>query len=153
MRKYLLALLTLLGMAPIAYAQQAVQQQPSHLDAATVTQSTTAAVNTAATLTLPAVAGKYHQISLISLMLCQDTTASTSLQLAVTSSNLGGWNTQIGQASAAGSCSQFTYQFPLGLMSSATGTATTIVIPQPGAHGAPIINAFYSVVAGVPGNQ
>ena len=153
MRKYLLAFLTLLGLAPAAFAQQAVQQQPSHLDAATLTQSTTAAVTTAVTLTLPAVAGKYHQISNLTLELCQDTTGSTSLQIAWTTSNLGGLNGQVGQAASAGGCTQFPFVFPLGLLSNAPGTATTISIAAPGAHAAPIINAYYSLAAGVAGNQ
>lgn len=146
-KKLLLGLIGLLGLVGAAQAQQAqpVQQVPSHLDAATLVGSTSAAVNTAVTLTLAAIAGSYHYLSNLTLTLCQDTTGSTSLQLAVTSTNLGGFNTQIGQASAAGGCSSFPFQFPTLLKSSAPGTASTIVIPQPGAHGAGIINAFYEV--------
>lgn len=151
-KQLLLSVLALLGIlvgATQAQAQvsdgQRVQQSPIHLDAATALVGTSAAVNTAVTLTLAAVSGQYHYIQNLTITLCQDTTASTSLQIAVSSTNVGGFTTQVGQASAAGSCSPFPFVFPTGLKSTAPGTVTTIVVAAPGAHGAAIINAaFYT---------
>lgn len=153
MRKFLFALLALLGLTQAVYAQQAAQQQPSHLDAAVLTGSTTAAVSTAVTLTLPAVAGKYHQITRIDLFSCQDSTGAANPTANWTTSNLGGLNGQVGAASAAGGCWWLPLVFPSGLLSSAPGTATTISLPVSGAHSAPIIDVYYSAVAGVAGNQ
>lgn len=145
-KKLALAAAALLGIGVGAVqAQTLTQQSPTHLDAAVLTVASTAAVNTALTLTLPAVSGQYHYITSIDLRLCQDTTASTSLQLAVTSTNLNGWLTQIGQASAAGSCSDFPSVYPNGLKSAAPGTATVVTIAQPGTHGAAIGNINYYV--------
>ena len=148
-RKISASLLALLGFGIAgAQAQNAptfVQQSGSHLDAAILSQASTAAVNTALTVTLPAVSGQYHYITALTLGLCQDTTASTTLQIAVTTTNLNGWLTQIGQPSSAGRCDYFPYTYPNGLKSSAPGTATVITVAQPGAHGAPIVNVNYFV--------
>lgn len=152
MRKYLLAFLTLLGLAPVAFAQQAVQQQPSHLDAATLTQSTTAAVSTAVTVTLPAVAGKYHQITALNLELASDATGA-ACNAAWSTTNLGGLNGQIGIIAGVDAVALFPFYYPTGLLSNAPGTATTVVISTQCVHGAPIINVAYSAVAGVSGNQ
>lgn len=154
MRKLLLALLSVLGLTQAVYAQQATQQAPSHLDAAILTQSTTAAVSTAVTLTLPAVAGKFHQLWALNVEVASDATGG-ACNSAWSTTNLGGLNGQIGVASGAANAAAFPFYFPTGLLSNASGTATTIVISGTAscAHGAPIINAVYSAVAGVAGNQ
>lgn len=138
MKRILFGVLGLLGLVTsAAQAQQAIQASPTHLDAAALIAAATAAVNTALTVTLPAPASGLSQyITNININLCQDTTASTSLQLAVTSANLGGWLTQIGQASSAGACSQFNFPYPNGLKAAVPGTAVTLTIAQPGTHGA-----------------
>lgn len=144
LRNILGSLLALLGLGIAgANAQTAVQQSPSHLDAAVLTVASTAAVNTALTVTLPAVSGQYHYVTSVDLRLCEDTTASTSLQVAVTTTNLNGWLTQIGQASSAGACADFPATYPNALKSAAPGTNTVFTIGAPGAHGAAIINVNY----------
>lgn len=152
MRKFLFAFLTLLGLVPAALAQQAVQQAPSHLDAATLQQSTSAAVSTAVTLTLPAVAGKYHQIQALNLQLASDTTGG-ACNAAWSTTNLGGLNGQIGIIAGVDAQATYPFYYPTGLLSNAPGTATTVVISTQCAHGAPIIEVMYSAVAGVAGSQ
>ncbi len=141
LRKFAYSILAFLGLGMgAAQAQTAVQAVPQHLDAAQVVQSSTAAVNTALTVTVPGIAGQFFYVTNLTLQLCQDTTASTSLQLAVTTTNLNGWLTQIGQPSSAGRCDQFPFVYPNGLKSAAAGTATVVTVGQPGTHGAAIVS-------------
>lgn len=95
------------------------------------------AANTAATLTLPAVAGQYHYIT--SIMLRRANTSATAVaaaasNLAYTSTNLGGFTVRTGNLAAAGTTYQdFSLSLDNPLKSTAANTATTISAPAAGA--------------------
>lgn len=96
----------------------------------------TAAANTGATITLPAPGlGLYHYIT--NLQLCRNATAALAgtATLVITSTNLPGspaWS--VGNAMAAGGTQQdLVYAPTTPLKSSVANTATTIVMPVPGA--------------------
>jgi hypothetical protein len=96
----------------------------------------TAAANTAATITLPAAgAGLFHYITNINI--CRNATAALAgtATLVITSTNLPGspaWS--VGNAMIAGGTQiDLDYTPATPLKSSAANTATTIVMPAPGA--------------------
>lgn len=102
----------------------------------TLAVTVTAAANTGATLTLPAPgAGQFHYIT--SLQISRNATAALvgSATLVITSTNLPGalaWS--VGNAMAAGGTQRDVELAPTTpLKSSAANTATTIVMPIPGA--------------------
>lgn len=133
-RTLLFGLLGLLGLVTTSavQAQQLTQQSGTHLDAATTVAAATAAVNTALTLTLSAVAGQYHYITNISVGLCNNSTGTASPIVAVSSTNLGGWLSQIGIGTGIGNCQYKDFVYgPGGLKSNAAGVATTIVVAAP----------------------
>lgn len=95
----------------------------------------TAAANTSATATLPAVPGKYHYITGIVLMRAATAALAGTATLVHTSTNLPGspaWT--VGNAMVAGG-TQLDLNFRPGtpLRSSAAGVATTITMPAAGA--------------------
>ncbi len=141
MRKLFLSLLSLLGLIGTAQAQTAIQAVPQHLDAATTVAAGTAAVNTAVTVTFPAVSGQFLYVSSIRLHLCQNTTGGTTLQAVFSTTNLNGWVSQVGSPNVAGQCDQFTWLYPNGLKSAAAGTATVLTIAAPGAQTAAAVTA------------
>lgn len=103
-------------------------------DAATLHVTVTAAANTGATITLPAVAGLFIYIT--SLQIQRNATAALAgtATLVITSTNLPGspaWS--VGNAMAAGGTqTDLQYEPCLPLKASAAGVAVTVVMPIPG---------------------
>lgn len=96
----------------------------------------TAAANTAATITLPAAgAGLFHYITNINIMRNATAALAGTATLVITSTNLPGspaWS--VGNAMAAGGTQpDLNYSPTTPLKSSVANTATTIVMPAPGA--------------------
>lgn len=96
----------------------------------------TAAANTGATVTLPAAgAGLYHYITSINIMRNATAALAGAATLVITSTNLPGspaWS--VGNAMAAGGTqTDLSQEFPNPIKSSVANTATTIVMPVPGA--------------------
>jgi len=95
----------------------------------------TAAANTGGTITLPAVASKFHYITCIYLARTATAALAGTATLVVTSTNLPGslaWS--FGNAMAAGgSVNDLALEFGGNpIKSSAANIATTIVLPAPG---------------------
>ena len=98
-----------------------------------ITASPTA--GNAGTVTLPAVPGKYHYISAIHVQRSATAALAGTATLAITTTNIATapqW--QVGNAMAAGG-TQLDIQaaFNPPLKSAVAGTATTLVMPAPGA--------------------
>lgn len=117
---------------------------------ATLVQSGTAAANTGVTLTLPAAgAGLYHYI--VSLEMTRNATAALAgtATLVITTTNLSGslaWS--VGNAMIAGGTQiDVARDFAVPLKSSVANTATTIVMPAPGAAVLWRGNCYYYVGA------
>lgn len=93
------------------------------------------AANTAGTITLPAVAGKYHYITRLDFMRNATAALAGSATLAITTTNLpGSLQWEVGNAMIAGGTqTDLSATLVPPLKSAVAGTATTIVFPQPGA--------------------
>ena len=121
-----------------------VTVQPS-----TLAVTVTAAANTAATATLPAVAGQFHYITGIEIMRTSTAALAGTATLVVTTTNLsGGLAWSFGNAMAAGATQRdllVTFENPL--KSSVVNTATTIVMPLPGAAVLWRANVYYFTAA------
>ena len=115
----------------------------------TLAVTATAAANTAATATLNAVAGQFHYITGIEIMRTATALLAGTATLVVTTTNLPGslaWST--GNAMAAGgSAKDVTLVFDNPLKSSVVNTATTIVMPAPGAAVLWRANVYYYTAA------
>lgn len=115
----------------------------------TLAATATAAANTAATATLPAVAGQFHYITGIEIMRTSTAALAGTATLVVTSTNLPGslaWS--FGNAMAAGATQRdTTLTFDNPLKSSVVNTATTIVMPAPGAAVLWRANVYYYTAA------
>jgi hypothetical protein len=110
--------------------------------------SVTAAVNTAVTATLPAVAGKFHLISQIEILSYATANKSgTSTPLLVTSSNLPGNPTfTLGTVGGIGSVDRLLMMPTMPIKSVTVNTATTIVCPAT-ANTIWRINIFYTTAS------
>lgn len=121
-----------------------VTVQPS-----TLAVTVTAAANTAATATLAAVAGQFHYITGIEIMRTATAALAGTATLVVTTTNLpGGLAWSFGNAMAAGGTQcdlRVTFENPL--KSSVVNTATTIVMPAPGAAVLWRANVYYFTAA------
>lgn len=101
----------------------------------TLTVTATAAAGTGFTLTLPGATGQFHYITRIDIMRNATAALAGTATLLITTTNLPGspvWS--VGNAMIAGGTQvdvNATFQNPL--KSSVAGTATTFVIPAPGA--------------------
>lgn len=130
MRKLIFALLAALLLAPAAaFAQTAVQQSPTRLDAAQFVQSST---TSAATITITPPAGQYVYVTNVEITNCAGATAVTAAAVtSVTTTNLGGAAWTLGSGTTAGACqpSPINGPFALPLKSSSPGTAATVVLP------------------------
>ena len=109
----------------------------------------TAAANTAATATLPAVAAQFHYITGIEIMRTSTALLAGTATLVVTTSNLpGGLAWSFGNAMAAGATQRDLFiTFPNPIKSSVVNTATTIVLPAPGAAVLWRANVYYYTAA------
>lgn len=107
----------------------------TRLPSTTLAVTATAAANTAATVTLPAVAGQFHYITGIEIMRTSTAALAGTATLVVTTTNLPGslaWS--FGNAMAAGATQRdVSITFPNPIKSSTVNTATTVVMPAPGA--------------------
>ena len=115
----------------------------------TLTVTVTAAANTAATATLPAVAGQFHYITGIEIMRTATAALAGTATLVVTTTNIaGGVAWSVGNAMAAGGSSKdVTLQPANPIKSSVVNTATTIVMPLPGAAVLWRANVYYYTAA------
>jgi hypothetical protein len=115
----------------------------------TLVQSVTAAANTGYTVTLPAVTGLFHYITRISQVRNATAALAGTATLVTTTTNLPGtlaWS--VGNAMVAGGTQlDIDEVFTAPLKSSASGTATTIVVPAPGAAVLTRTNVYYYVGA------
>jgi hypothetical protein len=105
----------------------------------------TAAANTALTITLPAVASQFHYITAIEIRRTATAALTGSATLAVTTTNLPGslaWS--FGNAMVAGGTqNDLTLVLNSPIKSSVVNTATTIVMPAPGAAVLWRANVYY----------
>ena len=119
------------------------------LQSTTLAVTVTAAANTAATATLPAVAAQFHYITGIEIMRTSTALLAGTATLVVTTTNLpGGLAWSFGNAMAAGATQRdlfLTFNNPI--KSSAAGTATTVVMPAPGAAVLWRANVYYYTAA------
>ena len=136
------------------FAVKIDQTTPGSTNQVTIQPSTlavtaTAAANTAATLTLPAVAGQFHYITGIEIMRTATAALAGTATLVVTTTNLPGslaWS--FGNAMVAGGTQRdTTLAFDNPLKSSVVNTATTIVMPAPGAAVLWRANIYYYTAA------
>ena len=115
----------------------------------TLAVTVTAAANTAATATLPAVAAQFHYITSIEIMRTSTAALAGTATLVVTTSNLPGalaWS--FGNAMAAGATQRDLFlTFPNPIKSSVVNTATTVVMPAPGAAVLWRANVYYYTAA------
>ena len=119
------------------------------LQSTTLAVTVTAAANTAATATLPAVAAQFHYITGIEIMRTSTALLAGTATLVVTTSNLPGalaWS--FGNAMAAGATQRDLFiTFPNPIKSSVVNTATTVVLPAPGAAVLWRANVYYYTAA------
>lgn len=99
--------------------------------------NTQSAANTAATLTIPAVAGQFHYITGIILRRANTSAADTiaaATNLTYSTTNLNGFAVYTGNATSAGTTYEdFNVNFGSPVKSSTVNTATTITAPAAGA--------------------
>jgi hypothetical protein len=88
--RYILSLLALVVSIGTAGAQQAVQQTPTRLDAATAVAFGQAAVATASVATIVVPGGQYAYITAISIDACEDATAVALTNVNVTTAGIAG---------------------------------------------------------------
>ena len=119
------------------------------LQSTTLAVTVTAAANTAATATLPAVAAQFHYITGIEIIRTSTAALAGTATLVVTTSNLPGalaWS--FGNAMAAGATQRdLLITFPNPIKSSVVNTATTVVMPAPGAAVLWRANIYYYTAA------
>lgn len=113
------------------------------------TLTTTAAANTAVTLTLPAVAGQFHYITRIEIVRVATAALAGTAVLVYTSTNIPtGWARSAGNAMAAGGTVKDVDEVLENPIKSTTvNTATTIVAPAAGAAVIVRITAYYYTAA------
>ena len=113
--------------------------------AADLLQQANPAANTGATITLPAVAGKYHYITAIRIARTATAALAGSAQLQITTTNLNGLTLEVGNAMVAGGTqNDLTTDFaPNPIRSQVVNTATTIILPAPGAAVRWSVQVFY----------
>ena len=115
----------------------------------TLAVTVTAAANTAATATLPAVVGQFHYITGIEIMRTATAALAGTATLIVTTTNLPGplaWS--FGNAMAAGATQRDLFlTFPNPIKSTTVNTATTVVMPLPGAAVLWRANVYYYTAA------
>jgi len=118
---------------------------PSSLSPVPLVVSNTGAANGALTVTLPAVAAKYHYISNILIQRVATAAVAGTALLNITTTNLPGtlqWN--VGNAIAAGGTNtDVSISMPSPLKSSVLNTDTTIVCPAPGAACYWVVTVIY----------
>ena len=134
------------GPAAAALALNAtLTDHTQRLQASTLAVTVTAAANTAATATLPAVAANFHYITGIEIMRTSTAALAGTATLVVTTSNLPGalaWS--FGNAMAAGATQRdVAITFANPIKSSTVNTATTVVMPAPGAAVLWRANVYY----------
>lgn len=143
MRKLLLSLAFLAGLCGVATAQQAVQQTPQDLGAATwsVVGTNFNTINTQSVATVNVPAGQFAYITAILLTACQDATGTVAANLSFTSTGLGSGATAspqwaYGSALVVGSCisQPGLINFAKPLKSANPGTNVTITSPAAVAH-------------------
>ena len=138
------------GPAAAALALDATStNHTQRLQSTTLAVTVTAAANTAATATLPAVAAQFHYITGIEIMRTSTALLAGTATLVVTTSNLPGalaWS--FGNAMAAGATQRDLFiTFPNPIKSSVVNTATTVVLPAPGAAVLWRANVYYYTAA------
>lgn len=102
----------------------------------TLVQVSNPAVNTGATITLPAAGtGLFHYITALRISRNATAALAGTAQLQITTTNLNGLTVEVGNAMAAGGTQiDWSEAFGMNPLRSATAnTATTIVLPAPGA--------------------
>lgn len=106
----------------------------------------TAAANAGGTVTLPAVAGQFHYITAVYITRTATAALAGSATLVITTTNLpGSLAFSVGNAMVAGGTQRdLELNFSTNpLKASALNTATTIVLPAPGAAVLWRVNVFY----------
>jgi hypothetical protein len=117
-------------------ALRTIEYNPDGTPVATnLAQTIAPAANTGGTITLPAVAGKFHYITKVHIQRNATAALAGTATLAVTTTNINNTpSIRVGNAMAAGgtqSDADLTFWPPL--KSSVANTATTFVFPAPGA--------------------
>ena len=138
------------GPAAAALALDAsLTNHTQRLQSTTLAVTVKAAANTAATVTLPAVAAQFHYITGIEIMRTATAALAGTATLVVTTSNLpGGLAWSVGNAMAAGATQRDVFiTFPNPIKSSTVNTATTVVMPAPGAAVLWRANVYYYTAA------
>lgn len=136
---FALALALLLVCAPV----HAQYLGAPGTNAVTQFQSAVSAVNTQLTVTLPAVAGQFHYITLIEFTHgCTSGVAGSAL-LTITSTNLGGLSWINGNLCNSGQEHIQAFNYSPPLKSAVAGTATTLVFPATGVASQSAINVYY----------
>jgi len=126
----ILALAAALLWPAIASAQVAVQQSPTHTDAATIVCGVSAAlaVNQQETVTCTPPGGQFVYITSISFDVCTNATGTAVNQGVWTTTNITGAPTfGFSIAAAAELCQHWSIPLPTPLKSTAAGTAVTFV--------------------------
>jgi hypothetical protein len=128
-----------MSLAGSAFAQVQTQQSGTHIDAASLACSYSAAfaINQQETTTCTPAAGQFVYITGIAFDVCTDATAAATTPTTFTTTNLPGSPT-FGMAIAATAeiCQHWQVPFTTPLKSIAAGTAVTVVSPSAAAHNA-----------------
>lgn len=144
MRKILLSLFALALSSSLVFGDAGVQQNPTHLDAATGVAVTGTAVNNQYTATITVPAGQYAYITALSFDVCTNGTGTGANQVTFTTTNLTGSPVYpFSVAATASICQHWQDIIPNGLKSSAPGTNVTIVTPAAATNNSYTVRAYY----------
>jgi hypothetical protein len=150
MRKLAILLAALTLTLASASAQVAVQQSPTHIDAATgvCTVSAALAVNQQETVTCTPPAGQFVYMTSIAFDVCTNGTGSAVNQVTWTTTNITGSPTfGFSVAATASICQHWSIPLPTPLKSTAAGTAVTFASPAGATN-----NSYHATVVAYYGN-
>lgn len=142
-------LLSVCIFAPQVFAQGVpgtlTQQSPTRLDSCTGINAKSTAVNTLATVTIPAVSGQYIYLCGVSFEVTNSATgAVTQANVCWTTTNLGGIQWCYSSTNAANTSTTFTPTLPTQTVKAALpGTAVTVLSPAINAQIIYNANAYY----------
>jgi hypothetical protein len=146
MKRFLIALIAALW-AGIASAQVAIQQNPTHLDAATAVAFAQAAAGAASTATITVPSGQYAYITGIGIDLAQNATGAVVTNVNTTAMvNVSGgpqWSFSC-VATANTNCVGVRENFPVPLKSAAPGTNVSLTA-TPSAQSQFTVRIYYYV--------
>lgn len=132
-----------LADGPLTPGATATTPSATHGDSCTPINAN-AAINTTVTLTIPAVAGQFINVSGLDITLANDNTgAGTSVNLTWTTTNMGSWTYKFSDAGTANTMKVDHWIFGTPMKAPIAGTAVTFVSPAVNAHAIYNINACY----------